>query len=222
VSVVRRIGDGDDAVIVHAVAPYAGRARDLIKALKYDGRLEHARDLGHLLFKHLDRRWERHELDRVVANPTYQHRGVRHTEWLLAAMAAADTERRWVFDDPTDPCLSKARPTVAAYGRDARGHWTAAAAMERALVVRHPELVEGRQVLVIDDVVTTGAQLQAVARVLRGHGATDVHGLVVATVDSPVVDLTSTVDDVDHSTERAAERLERLGRRPTDLGGLSL
>lgn len=221
-SAIRRIGGGRDALVVHAVASYEGRARELVRGLKYDGRVEHARDLGHLLFRQLDRRWERREIGLVVSNPTHVHRGVRHTELLVAEMRVADTERRWRFDDPADPCLVKVRPTATADGRDNDGRRQAADAVARALEVRRPELIEGRRVLVIDDVATTGAQLQAVAQVLRTHGAVDVQALVVATVDPPAVDLTAAPDSADPASGRPLGRLERLHQQPPGLGGQSL
>ena len=43
-----------------------------------------------------------------------------------------------------------------------------------AYQVTDPALVEGRRVLLIDDIVTTGSTLSECARVLRTAGATDV------------------------------------------------
>lgn len=219
-SAARRIGEGRDQLVVHAVASYEGRTRELVRGLKYDGRAEHARDLGHLLFRQLDRRWERHEIGLVVPNPTHVHRGVRHTELLVEEMRAADTERRWRFDDPAHPCLVKVRPTATAYGRDDDGRRQIADAVARALVVRRPELIEGRRVLVIDDVATTGAQLQAVAQVLRADGATEVQALVVADAGTPPPMVAP--DGADPASGRALDRLERLRQQPPGIDGPSL
>ena len=46
--------------------------------------------------------------------------------------------------------------------------------MLSAYQVTDPALVEGRRVLLIDDIVTTGSTLSECARVLRTAGATDV------------------------------------------------
>ena len=202
--------------MVHAVASYGGRTRELVRGLKYDGRVEHARDLGHLLFRQLDRRWERHEIGLVVPSPTHVHRGVRHTELLVEAMRASDIERRWRFDDPSSPCVVKVRPTATAYGRDNDGRRQIADAVARALVVRRPELIEGRRVLVIDDVATTGAQLQAVAQVLRAHGATEVQALVVADAGTPAPEVAP------DGAGRVLDRLERLRQQPPGIEGPSL
>jgi predicted amidophosphoribosyltransferase len=210
--------DGDDRITVQAVVPYGGRVSELIKALKYDGEVEHARFLGHLLFRHLDRRIERDQVDLVIPNPTYAHRGVRHTELLVAAMASADLERRWTFDDPSNPCLVKVRATVSSHGQDEPGRRRAADAVQRALEVRRPELIRGRRLLVIDDVSTTGQQLRAVARTLRAHGAAEVRGLVAACTGTPE----QTTEAPGARPALAIARLEALRQVRPGIDGPSL
>lgn len=50
----------------------------------------------------------------------------------------------------------------------------AAEALYRSLHIVQPELVQGRRLIVIDDVAATGLQLQAVERRLLEHGAASV------------------------------------------------
>ncbi|MCX8501651.1 MAG: phosphoribosyltransferase family protein, partial [Alphaproteobacteria bacterium] len=47
---------------------------------------------------------------------------------------------------------------------------------------RFVKLVENRSVVIIDDVMTTGATLNEIAKLLRRHQATKINGLVVARV----------------------------------------
>jgi predicted amidophosphoribosyltransferase len=47
-------------------------------------------------------------------------------------------------------------------------------------VVKYPEFVIGRNILLVDDVVTTGATLREVTKVLRAAGAARVDALIFA------------------------------------------
>ena len=65
--------------------------------------------------------------------------------------------------------------------------------------VRRQEQVAGRRVLLIDDVLTTGASLRAAAEALKAAGALHVTALTLARVDH-------------HSPEAGAHSLKALGR----------
>jgi predicted amidophosphoribosyltransferase len=98
-----------------------------------------------------------------------RHRGFDHAELLARAVA----RRRQLRVVP----LLRRLPGVAQAGRTA-----AERAANPAFVARrrcpHP-------VLLVDDVATTGATLEAAAEALRGVGVPAVHGLVVARAPRP-------------------------------------
>ena len=55
--------------------------------------------------------------------------------------------------------------------------------VESAFAARRPELIAAKRVLLVDDVVTTGATLDACARVLRSAGAREVMAITFARED---------------------------------------
>lgn len=57
--------------------------------------------------------------------------------------------------------------------------------LRHAFAVRDPRSVAGRGVILVDDVVTTGATLQAAARCLRRAGANSITALTVARTPPP-------------------------------------
>jgi len=52
--------------------------------------------------------------------------------------------------------------------------------VSEAFAVRHPKLIAGQRVLLVDDVFTTGATVSACAAVLKGAGAEEVFVLTIA------------------------------------------
>jgi hypothetical protein len=95
--------------------------------------------------------------------------------------AIADYEHRWAFDTTIPAVVIKTAPTEKSAGQSATAKRAAAADLRRVLATGDPERTQGRDILVFDDVCTTGSQLNAVADCLLADGhAARVRGLVLA------------------------------------------
>lgn len=157
-----------------AAAEYAGSVREALHALKFRGRVALARPLATLVLEQCAAARPR-SVDAVVPVPLAPDRE-RERGFNQAALLAAPVARAWAA--PLRPrWLARRRETApqSDLGADerranVRGAFGAAPA------------VAGRHVVVVDDVVTTGATVAECARALLAEGAASVGVLSVARV----------------------------------------
>ena len=153
---------------------YTGPARAALHRLKYDGELRLVEPLGDLMAE----RWRRSGIggDWLVPVPVHAQRR-RERGFDQAELLARAVGRR--LGMPVVQALERAEQTAAQHrlGRRARsanvGQAFKAAPASRGRL-------RGRWMIVVDDVVTTGATLEGCARVLYEEGAGAVSGLALA------------------------------------------
>ncbi len=153
---------------------YSGPARACLHALKYDGELRLVDPLAELLAT----RWARAGVGGDVLVPVPVHAARRRQRGFDQAELLARGVGR-VLGLPVADALERAARTTAQHqlGRRAR-----AANVGSAFVVSPSgrAQVVGRWVVLVDDVVTTGATLSGCAEALLAAGAAAVSGLALA------------------------------------------
>jgi ComF family protein len=158
-------------------APFAGTVRRALHDLKYAGERRLAEPVGVAV----GRRWARVGTGATLVVPVPVHTERRRRRgYDQAALIAAVAARELGL--PLLAALERARATTAQFelGRDER-----AANVAGAFRLAPPEsmtagAIAGRWVLLIDDVVTTGATLAACATALERGGARAVSAIAVA------------------------------------------
>lgn len=168
-------GDLPDGLVqLEWCAPFTGPTRAALHELKYAPNRRLAGPLGELLAA----RWRRAGVGGEVLVPVPVHaarlRARGFDQALLLAAAAGVALGR-----PVAQALVRGRATAAqhALGRGARTA-NVGAAFEAAAGAA--SIVRDRWIVLVDDVVTTGATMSACAAVLVGAGAAAVSGLAVA------------------------------------------
>lgn len=142
---------------------YDERAARVVEALKYSGRTDLARGLGSEMARVLP---AEPRADLVIEVPLHparrRERGYNQSALLAASLA----------DALGVPHLEGALERVRATQAQARlGPAARRVNVRGAFRVRHPERLAGRRVLLVDDVVTTGATLHACLASLEDAGA---------------------------------------------------
>jgi ComF family protein len=156
---------------IRSIAFFEGSLREAIHALKYNKRTDTVSPLAGLLHEYLTR--SDIQYDSITAVPLHssrqRERGYNQSELLARELAVR--ARRPYWDD-----VQRVRATADQVGLDARARHS----NMRAAFSANAEIFRGQQVLVIDDVCTTGATLDACAVALKAAGAKAVYGLTVA------------------------------------------
>jgi ComF family protein len=159
-------------------APFAGAVRSALHQLKYSGERRLAQPLGEAVA----RRWQRVGQGATVIAPVPVHaERERQRGYDQAALIAEVTARSLGL--PWLRALERARATVAQFelGREDRSaNVRGAFRVRNTRGSRASPGMAGQWVLLVDDVVTTGATLAACAVALEEAGAVAVSAIVVA------------------------------------------
>ena len=163
--------DPGDPTVVYAVGGFDNAFGTMVHALKYDGYRELAKPLGNLLAGRITPA----ALSAIVAVPTSpkkrRKRGYGHAEEIASSCA----------ESLGVPCI----PDALQFTRSVADQTKLSAKQRKAnlkgaLVVRDGLSLTDSAVLVVDDVMTTGATMGEAGRALKAAGALSVTGAIIA------------------------------------------
>jgi ComF family protein len=162
---------------------YTSAMRRMVHLYKYQGCPQLARPFGGMLWEVLLSYWQPDQFDLVIPVPLHRKRLRRRgynqsalllRHWPVSVNACPDIAGRFRIKPDL---MVRHRATKPQIGLDAD---TRRANMRDAFSIRNPSIIKAKRVLVVDDVLTTGATADACARVLKRAGAASVRVLTLA------------------------------------------
>ncbi len=172
--VPNRIGGEDSFDVAAAGFWYEGPVRQALHGLKYQEKQSYARPLAQVM-AYVYQNSLKVPADLVTFVPTNRatrrSRGYNQAQLLAVQLAK-------LINLPCIEALEKVRETKTMHGLDAKQRRENVAGAYRLFCPA--ERVNGKVVLLIDDILTTGATLEACAKTLKSAGARQVVGLCAA------------------------------------------
>ncbi len=161
--------------MARAVGVYDQSLRTAIQTLKFKAGVQLAKPLGRMLHQTFQRYWSPGKIDLIAPIPLhrrrFRQRGFNQAYLLIARWPGAGGEK--IVRD----LLVRQRATPPQTGLDRRQRRIN---IRNAFAVRRPGQSAGKRVLLVDDVLTTGATAEACAKVLLKDGASRVDVLTLA------------------------------------------
>ncbi|MDB5074309.1 MAG: putative phosphoribosyltransferase [Chloroflexi bacterium] len=157
---------------VAAVGEYTGPLRHAIHRFKYAGQRAAYRDLAALLYPIVSTLIAGDKLIMPVPLHPKRHRQRGYNQSLLLARVVAE-DHRDMFHEHALKRVKRTTPQVGLSASERQRNLDGAFQADPAVCI-------GRDVVLIDDVCTTGATLRSAAHALHSAGARNVYGAVLA------------------------------------------
>jgi ComF family protein len=161
--------------LARSATRYEGAVGEALRALKYEGALWTAQDLAELLFACVRAEYSGTEFDLITSVPLYPPRR-RERGYNQSALLGEALARRLGLPF-RESLVRRIRPTVSQTGLTAPQRAANVCGVFRIGLFSRPV---DKRILLVDDVMTTGATVNACARALKKGGAAAVHVVTVA------------------------------------------
>ena len=158
-----------------SAARYDGVVGEALRKLKYEKALWLAPDMANLLHNCLKAEFPARSFDLIVPVPLHHVR--RRSRGYNQSAVLAHELGRQIKCPSISGMLRRIRPTTTQTNLTASQRLSN---VKNAFQSRRAKWLAGRRVLLVDDVMTTGATVNACAKALKKGGASSVHVLTVA------------------------------------------
>lgn len=161
--------------LARTAMPYDGKIRDLIHMFKYNKGSWLRQDLGDIMSGCISAHYDVREIDYVIPVPLniwkFRHRTYNQSE-LLARHIAKNNGLQLRTDLLERPRKTPTQTHLSATQRRKN--------VSGAFCINFPEFIKERTVLIVDDVMTTGATFNEIASVMKQAGAARVWCVALA------------------------------------------
>ena len=154
---------------------YEGAVGEALRALKYDGALWSTQDLAGLLFACVQAEYAEVEFDVITSVPLFAPR--RRARGFNQSALLGEALGRRLRLPFREGLLRRTLPTVSQTGLTASQRAANVCGAFRIGLFRH---LAGKRILLVDDVMTTGATVNACSKALKQGGAASVYVVTVA------------------------------------------
>jgi ComF family protein len=176
------IRDPGPCLSIRSAGLYDGALKSAVHALKYGHKTQLARPLGTLLFAGFRQFFDWDAVDCIIPIPLHRSR-IRERGFNQAALLVrhwptlirADRENRGPDFDEKNLVRNRKTLSQTGLGREKRRQ-----NVKNAFSVTRPEKISGKQILLVDDVFTTGSTSRECAKTLLAAGAGAVRVLTLA------------------------------------------
>ncbi len=160
---------------IRAAGIYDGVLREAIQAFKYNQRSCLGTELGELMLNSYQTHFPKVNFAALVPVPLHKKQAVKRQYNQSEVLARSLNKATGI---PVAPkTLARIRQTKPQYTLNKQER---AENIKNAFQVKDSAPLPGANILVIDDICTTGSTINECARVLKQAGAAEVHGLVLA------------------------------------------
>ena len=174
---VKKINFLRPTAFVHSVGAYEGVLKSAILRFKFKKKTNLADPLGVLMVKYLSRHLDMNKIDLVVPVPLHQsrfnERGFNQSELLSHVITR-------YYDVPTvSGMLFRTRRTFPQFDLPKKERFKN---IKGAFEVKGSALLKEKNVLLVDDIYTTGSTISECTRMMKEGGAGNVHVLTLSRV----------------------------------------
>ena len=157
---------------VRSFGLYKGPLRKAINLLKYHNMKRLSKPLSEIILQ-----MDIPQADAVMPVPLYNDR-LRQREFNQSALLAKYTAKKAGISLLVN-CLVKVKDTLPQVGLDSRERRRN---IRNTFGVENRELIKGKDILLVDDVITTGATVRECSRMLKKAGAGNIYVMALAHV----------------------------------------